>query len=94
MSSREKPSAVCVRSLVPKLKKSACPAISPARAQARGSSIIVPIMCPVAPRGGDLLDEVAHQRELAVVGDQRHHDLDLGPGHALGREKIASTCIR
>ena len=41
-SSREKPSAVCVRSLVPKLKKSACAAIRSAIMHARGSSIIVP----------------------------------------------------
>ena len=41
-SSREKPSAVCVRSFVPKEKKSAYSAISSARTQARGSSIIVP----------------------------------------------------
>ena len=41
-SSREKPSVVCVRSFVPKLKKSASAAISSARTQARGSSIIVP----------------------------------------------------
>ena len=42
MSSRLKPSAVWVRSLVPKEKKSACSAIVSARKQARGSSIIVP----------------------------------------------------
>jgi hypothetical protein len=41
-SSREKPSVVCVRSFVPKEKKSACSAISSARTHARGSSIIVP----------------------------------------------------
>ncbi len=41
-SSREMPSAVCVRSLVPKEKNSAVSAMSPARRAARGSSIIVP----------------------------------------------------
>ena len=41
-SSREKPSAVWVRSLVPNEKKSAYSAISSARSAARGSSIIVP----------------------------------------------------
>ena len=41
-SSREKPSAVWVRSLVPNEKKSACRAIRLAMKQARGSSIIVP----------------------------------------------------
>ena len=42
MSSREKPSAVWVRSFVPKEKKSAYSAIASAKKQARGSSIIVP----------------------------------------------------
>ena len=41
-SSREMPKVVCVRSLVPKEKKSAPSAISCARSAARGSSIIVP----------------------------------------------------
>ena len=42
MSSRENPSVVWVRSLVPKEKKSAWWAIRSASVQARGSSIIVP----------------------------------------------------
>ena len=41
-SSRESPSVVCVRSLVPNEKKSACSAIWSAHSAARGSSIIVP----------------------------------------------------
>jgi hypothetical protein len=41
-SSREKPSAVCVGSLVPNEKKSACRAIRSAAKQARASSIIAP----------------------------------------------------
>ena len=41
-SSREMPSVVCVRSLVPKEKNSAASAISAARSAARGSSIMVP----------------------------------------------------
>ena len=43
-SSRERPQVVWVRSLVPKEKKSASPAILSATAQARGSSIMVPIL--------------------------------------------------
>jgi hypothetical protein len=43
-SSREKPHVIWVRSLVPKEKNSAAPAISPAAITARGSSIIVPIL--------------------------------------------------
>ena len=42
-SSRLKPNVVWVRSFVPKLKKSACVAISSADTAARGSSIIVPM---------------------------------------------------
>ena len=41
-SSRLMPKQVCVRSLVPNEKNSADCAISPARRQARGSSIMVP----------------------------------------------------
>jgi hypothetical protein len=41
-SSRDRPNTVCVRSLVPKLKKSATSAILSASSAARGSSIIVP----------------------------------------------------
>ena len=41
-SSREKPSAVWVRSLVPNEKKSAWRAMRSAMKHARGSSIIVP----------------------------------------------------
>ena len=42
-SSRLMPQTIWVRSLVPKEKKSAWPAISPATAHARGSSIMVPM---------------------------------------------------
>ena len=44
MSSRLKPNTNCVRSLVPKLKKSASSASSSARNAARGVSIIVPMV--------------------------------------------------
>ena len=43
-SSRLKPNVICVRSLVPKLKKSASSAISSAHSAARGVSIIVPMV--------------------------------------------------
>ena len=49
-SSREKPKVICVRSLVPKEKKSATSAISPARRAARGVSIIVPMVTSSLPR--------------------------------------------
>ncbi len=41
-SSREKPIVICVRSLVPKLKNSACLPMLSATSAARGVSIIVP----------------------------------------------------
>ena len=44
MSSRENPKVIWVRSFVPKLKKSACLAMSLASRAARGSSIMVPIL--------------------------------------------------
>ena len=44
ISSRENPKVVCVKSLVPKDKKSACLAIKLAIRHARGNSIIVPIL--------------------------------------------------
>ena len=44
-SSREKPHVIWVRSLVPKEKNSAASAISSAVTAARGSSIMVPILC-------------------------------------------------
>ena len=43
-SSRLNPRVICVRSLVPKLKKSASIAMSSARIHARGVSIIVPMV--------------------------------------------------
>ena len=42
MSSRDMPSVICVRSLVPKEKNSASAAIAPARRTARGVSIMTP----------------------------------------------------
>ena len=101
MSSRLKPSAVCVRSLVPKEKKSASSAISSARRQARGSSIIVPTEVVAAALDPDPLadrdDLLAQDLELTAVIDQRHHDLGahLDPRSrvAFRAAKIASTCI-
>src|SRR3954454_6373369 len=95
MSSRENPSAVCVRSLVPNEKKSACWAIASAMKHARGSSIIVPIetvaRAPSGPapplRLEHALDEPADQLELALVGDQRDHDLDLRAGDRAQRPR-------
>ena len=79
-SSREKPSAVWVRSFVPNEKKSACSAIRSATKQARGSSIIVPTAAR-APRlhglGRHAVDEPAHQLELLLVGHERDHDLEV-----------------
>src|ERR1700722_12330459 len=48
-SSRLKPKVIWVRSLVPKEKKSASSAISPASSAARGVSIMVPIVTSSVP---------------------------------------------
>ena len=80
-SSREKPHVIWVRSLVPKEKNCALPAISPAVSAARGTSIIVPIRVltstPVSP--GDGLDDALglgpDRLQLLHGADQRHHDL-------------------
>ena len=86
MSSRLKPSAVWVRSLVPNEKKSASSAIRSACKHARGSSIIVPTDSRVVPSSArDALDQPARELELALVGDERDHHLDALPGHARGR---------
>ena len=77
MSSREKPRPVCVRSFVPKEKKSACAAIAPAVRHARGSSIIVPILTPSAPSSAATRSTSERAIvELARVGDERDHHLD------------------
>ena len=63
---------------MPNEKKSACSAISPARMQARGSSIIVPTVCASARRllGPDALGQLAQAAELLGEADERVHDLD------------------
>ena len=78
-SSRENPSAVCVRSFVPNEKKSACRAISSARTQARGSSIIVPTRYGkvAALRLGGSDRELAQPAQLLRERDERVHDLDV-----------------
>ena len=96
MSSREKPSAVCVRSLVPKEKKSASRAIRSAMKQARGSSIIVPTRKSArssSPRSADRSTSVAHELELALVGDQRDHDLELRGAARRSRTASAARTI-
>mmetsp|Transcript_1000 Transcript_1000/g.3684 ORF Transcript_1000/g.3684 Transcript_1000/m.3684 type:complete len:276 (+) Transcript_1000:454-1281(+) len=55
-SSREYPNVICVRSFVPKEKKSACAEISSARSAARGISIIVPTLYAISiPRSANTL---------------------------------------
>ena len=81
MSSREKPSAVCVRSLVPNEKKSACGGDVAGAKHARGSSIIVPTRKPSpcaqpssARRRASTSSRAA--RSSRLVGDERDHDLE------------------
>ena len=99
-SSREKPSAVCVRSFVPKEKKSACSAISSARTHARGSSIIVPQRYSTgALLLGDALGQLAQPAQLLGEADERVHDLDerrlaaVARSTASAARTIARTCI-
>ena len=64
-SSREKPQVIWVRSLVPKEKNSADPAISPAVMAARGSSIMVPILCGIlAPSSASTVSATSLIRPL------------------------------
>ena len=93
MSSREKPSAVCVRSFVPNEKKSACSAMRSACRQARGSSIIVPTEEVLGMRRGPRARRRASTRsseqlELALVVDERDHDLDLRPAAAAPAHRL------
>jgi hypothetical protein len=77
-SSREKPSVVCVRSFVPKEKKSACSAISSARTQARGS-LAFPVqhvadhdlraVVDHSLRSADAAGSAADQRHLSIESD-------------------------
>src|ERR1700692_3240518 len=84
------PSVVCVRSFVPKEKKSAYSAISPARSAARGSSIIVPhvysisgassaITCSVSARSRRRQQELMQRRIEQPYGprEPRHRLEDL-----------------
>src|SRR5580658_10456313 len=93
-SSREKPKVIWVRSLVPKEKKSATSAISPANSAARGVSIMVPIVTSSFPAlvavaalappldGPGCLDGVldppAGKRQLLATDREGDHDLDDG----------------
>ena len=103
-SSRLNPNVIWVRSLVPKLKKSATSAISSARSAARGVSIIVPIVTSRRRRDplhrlGDGLGDPAPGLDHLVAGHrERDHDLDhrlaarLGPDRAPPR-RSARTCM-
>ena len=77
------PSAVCVRSLVPKLKNSAVSAISSAVSAPRGTSIIVPTrylsftFFSACTSFGDAVDDLDLQIELLLEADQRNHDFGL-----------------
>ena len=76
-SSREKPSAVCVRSFVPNEQKSACSAISSARTHARGQLDHRPDqVVELALRGRDEQRQLPQPAELLAEADERMHDLD------------------
>ena len=90
MLSRENPSTVWVRSLVPKLKKSACLAILSAIRQARGKldhrpdRVVDRFRAELADRlVGGLVDQPPHRFELPLVVHERDHDLDAGSAAGL-----------
>ncbi len=91
MSSRLKPRAVWVRSLVPNEKKSATfgdPVglqAGPGQLDHRADQVARVALCV-----GDPGDHAAHQLELALVGDQRDHHLDIGCP-APGRRRRRAT---
>ena len=72
---------VCVRSLVPNEKKSACSAIRSATTHARGSSIIVPIVYGILRAAERLVERLGHERaqpaQLLGHHDERDHDLGV-----------------
>ena len=95
-SSRLKPNVVCVRSFVPKEKKSAFVAISSAVTAARGSSIMVPIVDVQLDAllgghlGDGLLGNFAQLGQLGHHGHQRDHDLGLA-GRGLPSSAVAAA---
>ena len=103
-SSRLNPNVICVRSLVPKLKKSASSAISSAHNAARGVSIIVPMVMSgffFMPFNGlvDLgLHPTAGQRQFFAGDGERDHHLDdrvlaLLAQRSAAASSNAFTCI-
>ena len=81
-SSRLNPKVICVRSLVPKEKKSATSAISSARTAARGVSIMVPMVTArpflsgALHRRDGVLHPAAGEEHLLAGDGERDHDLD------------------
>ena len=77
-SSREKPSAVCVRSFVPKEKKSACSAIS-SRADAGARQLDHrpdEVLDLALLLGASRIGQLAQAPQLLAEADERMHDLD------------------
>ena len=80
MSSRLKPSAVCVRSFVPNEKKSACCGDrvgQEARPRQLDHRADEEVLARDALLLGDAQDQRLDDLQLALVVDQRHHDLEL-----------------
>ena len=100
MSSREKPRAVCVRSLVPKEKNSARAGdLAGREARARQLDHRAHLEVAVGLEAllrGDAQDEVARDLELAGVRHERDHDLDLrrAPGALPHRARGAEDRAR
>ena len=93
-SSRLKPKVIWVRSFVPKLKKSASSASSPATRAARGVSTIVPIVTFSRRRSAaGTVSAIARstqargEGELGARDRERDHDLDDGTAPASERAR-------
>ena len=99
-SSRLNPNVICVRSLVPKLKKSATSAISSARTAARGVSIIVPIVMSSLRRDpciASAIASVTQPRASAISARVTVSGIMIsttGLPPALARSSAASTSAR
>ena len=90
------PIVVCVKSFVPKEKKSACRAISSARNAARGSSIIVPQRNSISGASSAITSTVSSRSRRSSSAKPTSGIMISTSGcsgTALAARAIARTCI-
>ena len=102
-SSRLKANVICVKSFVPKLKKSAKFANFPAKRAARGTSIIEPILISnFVPFSESTLSIIASERFLIISSSSLSQTIGIIISgftgmlfftHSAAAKAIASTCI-